>query len=344
VYERNGKPEKAIETCVRAHSLIRSSDAEQVIAQEREFDITYARLSGRPPEDATGELFDCALREQRDDNSLNSASLFGEAWDNRVALNQDSDAFATAVEAGVGWAAHVRVIKATTDAPADVFDHLSERVDSMPDVEATLSKIESHTERLTPPARAIFELLRNGETNTDPAELRGSIDDENHDHEALKTVVFAELLENLERVSGTDEGPESVATSEIYTAGLNHIVEGEPEDAIQALATAWGRRDEPNDEHQQLAVTAAGVGLLAHAEMNSIELDQFDRTPLTDEVDSRRQQLSEAVVAVYDACVGNDPDTDPETLRDSIDTDDEELDHNALETLVFATLLDILEE
>jgi hypothetical protein len=92
-------------------------------------------------------------------------------------------------------------------------------------------------------------------------------------------------------------------------------------------------------------VTAAGVGLLAHAEMNSIELDQFDRTPLTDEVDSRRQQLSEAVVAVYDACVGNDPDTDPETLRDSIDTDDEELDHDALETLVFATLLaHILEE
>jgi hypothetical protein len=206
IYERNGNHSDSVDTCERALSLIEKSDREQVTDRHREFERRYARLSGRDPHETTGRLVYYAFQEQTDGNSLAAARLFGEAWDRRHDLDDDSDAFEWALDGGVGWAAHARLVEETDD-PDAVFDRLDDHVDSDPSVEDTLATIEPHADRLAIPPATVYEHLADGSTDTDPQQLSqladiavAGADGDKEPFAAAKGRAFAALLANLQTV------------------------------------------------------------------------------------------------------------------------------------------------
>lgn len=294
------------------------------------------------------EYYRAGLEAVAQSNPETAIQTLHTAWEGRD--EADDSTRRAVVAAGVGLLAHVDM--GMVDSGAIGREELAEGV-------------ESTRDELLPAILAVFEYLTDGETTHTPDELRADVDDDDDfERDDLETAVFARLLELLtpdddqpvREENGESEPPGEPETtgsspedepdptiSDIYTAALYAVTQNEVEDAINFFATAWGRRDEAEGEEQRDGV-AAGVALLAHVEMDWLDSEVIDREILTTAVAEHRDQLSEAVTVLFDACTGDSPDIDPDELRGDVDPEAEEFDRDDLERLVLAGLLDHLGE
>jgi len=131
-----------------------------------------------------------------------------------------------------------------------------------------------------------------------------------------------------------------LSLSEAYVAGLQAVLENEPEEAVRALAAAWEARGDADDPSARRDAVAAGVVLLGHVESGVLDADVVELSGLTEAVEAEQGQLSAPVLALYQGCLGDQLSLAPEELRPEADPGDDEFDAADLEALVAAGLLD----
>jgi hypothetical protein len=182
-------------------------------------------------------------------------------------------------------------------------------------------------------------------------DLDGDTTAEEFDSEELETVVFAGLLAQVLDEDGSSAGTplaedpgdgEDLTPSEAYAAGLQGVLEDDPEEALQAFAAAWAMYEDFEDPDQQRDAVTAGVALLAHVEIGMLDADAIDRDEVVTAVAVHRRRLSAAATALFDACMGETPSVDLDELRPDADVEPEDLNRGELEAAVLAGLLEHL--
>jgi hypothetical protein len=136
---------------------------------------------------------------------------------------------------------------------------------------------------------------------------------------------------------GANETP---TISEVYETGLGSVLENEPEEAVRALAAAWEARDDAADTGGRRDAVAAGVVLLAHVEIGVLDTTVVELSELAEAVEAEQGNLSAAVLALYQGCLGDQLALAPEAVRPEADPGDDDFDSASLEALVAAGLLE----
>ena len=261
----------------------------------------------------TTRLYRAGLQAIRDGEGKTAKQALRAAW-----LRGRDAEFGTrphehAAAAGVGYAAHL----ALEEDPETDTEEITE---DMGEAEAALTEAPS----------VLLAVVRDEELPRDPEGLADEVDTdvEPLDVSDLEALAYAKLA-----------SIDDVTPTEYYTSALRGVAQGDPETAVRGFATAWDKRDAAESESETSAATAAGIGLLAHVELDVIDEDIADLGHLDRLVANHREDLSEAVLGVYDAIAGDGPDVDSGKLTAGIDPESDEFDAKQLETMVFASLL-----
>lgn len=126
------------------------------------------------------------------------------------------------------------------------------------------------------------------------------------------------------------------SATRLYGFALEKLVAVETSRGVALLEATWERRDVvPRRSDVYRLVLAAGVGLVAHAELTGRDVD---RETILDTVEADRERLSERAVALFDLLRDGETDADPSAFRSDVDLDDP-TDLRTLEGEAFGRLL-----
>ena len=126
------------------------------------------------------------------------------------------------------------------------------------------------------------------------------------------------------------------SAARLYGFALEKLVAAETSDGTGLLEATWERRDAvPRRSDVYRLVLAAGVGLVARAELTGRDVD---REAILDAVESDRERLSERAAALLDLLQDGETDADPSALRSDVNPD-ESVDLRTLEGEAFGRLL-----
>ncbi len=290
-----------------------------------------ATLTAEGPEDHTvTELYRQALLESVAEETDGDELVWHlqQAWERCEEVEQGTDDHTVAAAAGVGLAAHLELLPKQTD-------EVTEQIDSI------LSAIDPSAVDLSDPVRAVYDHLAGEKPAYTADELRDRVNRpfENPDLPQLETVMFAELLSLLRG---------EYALKDQYHDALVFVnsERADTETAIVLLEQAWTQREhyEP-DTDEFAAATAAGVAFATYLELLPEQTgDEIDQQTVLSAIDPVATDLSDAVRAVYDHLAGEDPEHTAAELHDRVDTPVADENLPQLETLVFARLLDTLDD
>lgn len=202
-----------------------------------------------------------------------------------------------------------------------------------PNQDRLAEAVDQWTEEFPEAVLAAHEAIEGGESPTKTERLRASVDTDEFTREDLETLVFSQLIDEIER-----------SVTDVYIAALRSVLDGEAADAVRAFAYAWQNRSVAADEDEHRDGVAGGVGLLAHVSLGIVDDDIIDETTVIEEVAINRQALGDAVVAVYEAAVDRMPSSSPEELRETVDSQHDEYGRDELETLAMAGLLELMQD
>lgn len=171
------------------HALMILGEAEPgEIADQRRDELIRRYADRIHSEDSAGRLYGFALTRLLAGEDEAGAELLDATWERREVVREQVGQFLVVLAAGVGRVAHAEVTGRDVDR------------------EETLDFVADHREKLSEPARALFDRLSEGETDADPDELQTGV--EPNDGAELREVeaeVFGQLLERLERTDENDE-------------------------------------------------------------------------------------------------------------------------------------------
>jgi tetratricopeptide (TPR) repeat protein len=315
--------ETAREACVDALELIADSDL-ALDDHAREFQVHRARLDESP--EGTFHLYYHALGHANEGDLTTAADLLNATWRRREVHDEDSDAFAPALAAGV--------------ALAGLLDSRTFAADVGTDADTVLSAVEAHESRLGTPERELYDTLRGDDPETTPDELQEAAAEMEPESFAQRLVivehsVFAELLANALADRELADAP----VETLYERALAAVSREETERATELFERAWRRREHHDpDTAAHGHATAAGVGLAAHRVLLA-DADPAE-TALT-EIDDTTA-LSPAVTAVATRLSGGDPEPTADELRAGVDPDGEP-SLEEVETMVFAGMMGALD-
>lgn len=261
-------------------------------------------------DEPTTRLYRAGLRAVLDDDAGVATSLFRIAWAGREFTETGTTAHDHALAAGAGYAALLTREADPDTPPTEIATAVLDGADALPQ-----------------PVSALLDLARGWESATDLAEITDDIDTDSDtlaDHE-LEALAAEHLRERLTGQQG-----------DAYRAGLQALSEQESQTAVRAFRDAWTAGSANPDG------VAAGVALLAHAELEA-DADSVDRQAVEAAVETHRDELSDAVCAVFDALTGADPAATAWELLDGVDPAAAEFDRDDLERMVFGQLLGAIE-
>jgi tetratricopeptide (TPR) repeat protein len=309
--EELGNVTDAIEWCERGLSSIDEHGLSGVEDDWRALQTRRVRLEADPEE--TENLYSTALGRILN-NDLDAAfDLLEGVWDCRESFDSGTETFEICLQAGVGYAAP----SATTDTD-----------DAAEVVESVSEEIEPHRDSLSEPATVLFEFITDGDTDTDPDELREPANTTDPELDDLERIAYALLLEIL---------TEDVDPTELYTHALTNT--DDPNTAIQSFHGAWDKRDTEVEPHASNAL-AAGVFLEAYRDAFDADLPT-DRETVFEAVRNRDTTLPDAITALFERLDTGATDTTPAELRNVSDHEDPDLDD--VERLVAAQFLERLQ-
>ncbi|UPV75179.1 hypothetical protein M0R89_03695 [Halorussus limi] len=132
-------------------------------------------------EDSAGRLYGFALTRLLASEDATGADLLDAAWERRDVVREQVGQFRVVLAAGVGRVAHAELTGRSVDR------------------EATLDFVADHREKLSEPATALFERLRDCETDADPADLKTGVGpNEGAELRDVEGEVFGQFLERLD--------------------------------------------------------------------------------------------------------------------------------------------------
>lgn len=163
------------------HTMMVLGEAEPGEVSEQRRDELVDRYADEIySEDSAGRLYGIALVRLLDGDEEGGAHLLDATWDRHDVVREQVDQFRVVLAAGVG-----RVAAAELSA-RDV------------DREATLEYVADYREKLSEPATALFDRLRDGETDVDPETLRTGVDpDDEAELRDIEAEVFGRFLAEL---------------------------------------------------------------------------------------------------------------------------------------------------
>jgi hypothetical protein len=127
----------------------------------------------------------------------------------------------------------------------------------------------------------------------------------------------------------------------LYGFALDRFLAGEDESGADLLEATWDRRDVVREQVGQFRVLlAAGVGLVAHAELAG---EDVDREEILAFVADHREKLSAAAEALFEELHEGETDTDPADLESGVGPDDE-VELREVEAEVFGRFLGELDD
>lgn len=131
-------------------------------------------------EDSAGRIYGFALERFLADEDESGADLLDATWERRDVVREQVAPFRVVLAAGIGRVAHAEITGRDVDR------------------EETLEYIAEHRSKLSEAATALFEQLYEGETDTDPENLKNGVgpDDEVELRE-VEAEVFGQFLEEL---------------------------------------------------------------------------------------------------------------------------------------------------
>lgn len=164
------------------------------ISDERRDELVGQYAERIHTEDSVGRLYGFALQRFLEGDDETGADLLDATWDRKDVVREAIGQFRVLLAAGVARVAYSELNDRETDN-----DHEVDReTDSELDREAVLSFVADHRERLSEAATALFERLHEGETDTDPADLRLDLDPEDpNELRDVESEVFGRFLEEL---------------------------------------------------------------------------------------------------------------------------------------------------
>ncbi|WP_135853736.1 hypothetical protein [Halorussus salinus] len=160
------------------HALMILGKAEPgEIADQRRDELIRRYADQIHSEDSAGRLYGFALTRLLAGEEDEGAALLDATWERRDVVREQVGQFLVVLAAGVGRVAH-----------ADLTDR-----------EETLDFVADHREKLSDPARALFDRLYEGETDVDPDELKTGVEpNDGAELRAVEAEVFGDLLERLD--------------------------------------------------------------------------------------------------------------------------------------------------
>ncbi|WP_135824036.1 tetratricopeptide repeat protein [Halorussus ruber] len=127
----------------------------------------------------------------------------------------------------------------------------------------------------------------------------------------------------------------------LYGFALNRLLAGEDDSGADLLEATWDRKDVVREQVGQFRVLlAAGVGLVAHAEIAG---EDVDREEILEFVADHRGKLSAAAEALFEQLHEGETDTDPADLKSGVGPDDE-VELREIEAQVFGEFLEALDD
>ncbi|UPW01255.1 hypothetical protein M0R88_03900 [Halorussus gelatinilyticus] len=132
-------------------------------------------------EDSAGRLYGFALTRLLAGEDETGADLLDATWERRDVVREQVGQFLVVLAAGVGRVAHAELTGREVDR------------------EATLDFVADHREKLSEPATALFDRLRDGETDADPEGLKTGVGpNDGAELREVEAEVFGQFLERLE--------------------------------------------------------------------------------------------------------------------------------------------------
>ncbi|MFC7082371.1 tetratricopeptide repeat protein [Halorussus caseinilyticus] len=164
------------------HALMILGKAEPgEVSEKRRNDLIQRYADEIHSEDSAGRLYGFALNRLLADEDESGAELLDATWERRDVVREQVGQFRVVLAAGVGRVAHAEI------AGRDV------------DREETLAFVADHRQRLSDAATALFEYLYDGETDTDPDDLRSGIGPQNEaELRDVEAEVFGRFLAELD--------------------------------------------------------------------------------------------------------------------------------------------------
>jgi hypothetical protein len=145
-----------------------------------------------------------------------------------------------------------------------------------------------------------------------------------------------------------DQYAEQIQTEDsvgrLYGFAAQRFLEGDEETGADLLDATWDRKDVVREAVGPFRVLlAAGVGLVAYAELNDPEDGELaDREAVLSFVADHRDRLSEAATALFERLYEGETDADPADLRRDLDPQDPN-ELREVESEVFGRFLEELE-
>jgi hypothetical protein len=155
-------------------------------------------------EDSVGRLYGFAVQRFLEGDDERGADLLDATWDRKDVVRESVGQFRVLLAAGVARVTYAELndveLKHAELTDAELDDaQMRDVEDGTPDDrEAVLSFVAEHRDRLSEAATALFERLYDGETDTDPADLRLDLDpDDPNELRDVESEVFGRFLEEL---------------------------------------------------------------------------------------------------------------------------------------------------
>jgi len=127
----------------------------------------------------------------------------------------------------------------------------------------------------------------------------------------------------------------------LYGFALNRFLADEDESGADLLEATWDRKDVVREQVGQFRLLlAAGVGLVAHAEIAG---EDVDREGILEFVADHRGKLSAAAEALFEQLHEGGTDTDPADLKSGVGPDDE-VELREIEAQVFGEFFEALDD
>ena len=150
------------------------------IADERRDALIEQYAEQISTEDSAGRLYGFAVQRFLEGDEETGADLLDATWDRKEVVREATGQFRVVLGAGVARVAHAEL------AGREIDD------------EAVLTFVADHRDRLSEAATALFERLHEGETDTDPADLRLDLDPQDpNELREVESEVFGRFLEEL---------------------------------------------------------------------------------------------------------------------------------------------------
>ncbi|MFC4447525.1 tetratricopeptide repeat protein [Halorussus aquaticus] len=163
------------------HALMILGKAEPgELSAERRDDLIRRYADRIRTEESAGRLYGFALRRLLADEDELGAELLDATWERRDVVREQVGQFRVVLAAGVGRVAHAECTGRDVDR------------------EETLDFVADHRGRLSVSAAALFERLRDGETDAEPADLKTGVGpDDEAELRDVEAEAFGRLLERL---------------------------------------------------------------------------------------------------------------------------------------------------